>query len=111
MAVVLDYVLENSESFSTHHALKNTYHTSNISAFNWWGTIIGFILSTGNRFYVGWFGTFMFPLSGLAIIGYMTAFILAPPVDIDGIREPVSLDTNLKANFKYVKSRLVASRV
>ena len=86
----MDYVLENSESFSTHHALKNTYHTSNISAFNWWGTIIGFILSTGNRFYVGWFGTFMFPLSGLAIIGYMTAFILAPPVDIDGIREPVA---------------------
>ena len=32
----------------------------------------------------------MFPLSGLAIIGYMTAFILAPPVDIDGIREPVA---------------------
>ena len=31
----------------------------------------------------------MLPLSGLAIIGYMTAFIFAPPVDIDGIREPV----------------------
>ena len=72
--------------YNQNHALKNTYHTS----FNWWGTIIGFILSTGNRLYVGWFGTFMFPLSGLAIIGYMTAFILAPPVDIDGIREPVA---------------------
>ena len=32
----------------------------------------------------------MLPLSGLAIIGYMTAFIFAPPVDIDGIREPVA---------------------
>ena len=31
----------------------------------------------------------MLPLSGLAIIAYMTAFIFAPPVDIDGIREPV----------------------
>ena len=39
---------------------------------------------------VGWFGTLMLPLSGLAIIGYMTAFIFAPPVDIDGIREPVA---------------------
>ena len=77
---------ENLKRYNQNHALKNTYHTS----FNWWGTIIGFILSTGNRLYVGWFGTFMFPLSGLAIIGYMTAFILAPPVDIDGIREPVA---------------------
>ena len=32
----------------------------------------------------------MLPLSGLAIIAYMTAFIFAPPVDIDGIREPVA---------------------
>ena len=67
-------------------------NTSNILAFgyNWWGYLIGFLLSTGNRLYVGWFGTLMLPLSGLAIIGYMTAFIFAPPVDIDGIREPVA---------------------
>mmetsp|Transcript_78434 Transcript_78434/g.229976 ORF Transcript_78434/g.229976 Transcript_78434/m.229976 type:complete len:309 (-) Transcript_78434:19-945(-) len=32
----------------------------------------------------------MFPLTGLAIIAYVAAFILAPPVDIDGIREPVA---------------------
>ena len=31
----------------------------------------------------------MLPLSGMAIIAYITAFIFAPPVDIDGIREPV----------------------
>ena len=31
----------------------------------------------------------MLPLSGLAIIAYITAFIFAPAVDIDGIREPV----------------------
>jgi photosystem II P680 reaction center D1 protein len=32
----------------------------------------------------------MLPLGGLAIIGYMTAFIFAAPVDIDGIREGVA---------------------
>lgn len=32
----------------------------------------------------------MLPLLGLAILGYITAFIFAPPVDIDGIREPVA---------------------
>ena len=55
-----------------------------------WGSIIGFILSTANRIYIGWFGTFMFPLLAIASIGYITAFIEAPPVDIDGIREPVA---------------------
>ena len=51
---------------------------------------IGFLLSTGNRLYVGWFGTLILPLSGLPIIAYLTAFMSAPPVDIDGIREPVA---------------------
>lgn len=55
-----------------------------------WGYLIGFLLSTANRLYLGWFGTLMLPLSGLAILGYITAFIFAPPVDIDGIREPVA---------------------
>ena len=32
----------------------------------------------------------MLPLSGLAIIAYIVAFIFAPAVDIDGIREPVA---------------------
>ena len=66
-------------------------NTSNIleEGYNVWGYLIGFLLSTGNRLYVGWFGTLMLALSGLAIIGYMRAFIFAPPVDIDGIREPV----------------------
>ena len=54
------------------------------------GSIIGFILSTANRIYIGWFGTFMFPLLAIASIGYITAFIEAPPVDIDGIGEPVA---------------------
>ena len=75
---------------NTHNALKNTYNSNILEEnYNWWGYRVGFLLSTGNRLYVGWFGTLMLPLSGLAIIGYMTAFIFAPPVDIDGIREPV----------------------
>ena len=48
------------------------------------------LLSTGNRLFIGLFGTLMLPLLGLAILGYITAFIFAPPVDIDGIREPVA---------------------
>mmetsp|Transcript_54394 Transcript_54394/g.126648 ORF Transcript_54394/g.126648 Transcript_54394/m.126648 type:complete len:309 (+) Transcript_54394:396-1322(+) len=32
----------------------------------------------------------MFPLLGLAIVVYVAGFIVAPPVDIDGIREPVA---------------------
>ena len=32
----------------------------------------------------------MFPLISLAMFTYITAFICAPPVDIDGIREPVA---------------------
>ena len=79
-----------STALPTHNALKNTFHTSFRSYHSWWGYLIGFLLSTGNRLYVGWFGTFMLPLSGLAIIAYMTAFLFAPPVDIDGIREPVA---------------------
>jgi len=74
---------------NSNNALKNT---SNILAFgySWWGYLIGFLLSTSNRFYVGWFGILMFPCLGLAIIAYVAAFIFAPPVDIDGIREPVA---------------------
>jgi len=63
---------------------------SNLSRHSVWGSIIGFILSTDNRLYIGWFGIFMFPLIGLAILAYIFAFISAPPVDIDGIREPVA---------------------
>merc|ERR1719355_410550 len=55
-----------------------------------WAQVIGFVLSTTNRLYIGWFGVLMFPLLSVAIIVYIAAFINAPPVDIDGIREPVS---------------------
>ena len=40
--------------------------------------------------YVGWFGILMFPLLAISTIGFLMVFLAAPPVDIDGIREPVS---------------------
>ena len=61
--------------------MKNTLSISH--TYNWWGYVIGFVLSTANPLYVGWFGTLMLPLLGLAILGYITPFIFAPPVDID----------------------------
>jgi hypothetical protein len=54
--------------------LKNT---SNVlgGVYSVWGYLVGFLLSTSNRFYVGWFGILMFPLIFLAIAAYITAFI------------------------------------
>ena len=70
--------------FMQNTSISNTFMTTT------WASIIGFVLSTTNRIYIGWFGIFMFPLLAIASIGYITAFIEAPPVDIDGIREPVA---------------------
>ncbi|XP_019224927.1 PREDICTED: uncharacterized protein LOC109206552 [Nicotiana attenuata] len=47
-------------------------------------------LSTENRLYIGWFGVLMIPTLLTATSVFIIAFIAAPPVDIDGIREPVS---------------------
>ncbi|THU42623.1 hypothetical protein C4D60_Mb00t17710 [Musa balbisiana] len=43
-----------------------------------------------NRLYIGWFGVLMIPTLLTATSVFIIAFIAAPPVDIDGIREPVS---------------------
>jgi photosystem II P680 reaction center D1 protein len=48
------------------------------------------ITSTENRLYIGWFGTLMFPTLLAATTCFITAFLAAPPFDIDGIREPVA---------------------
>ena len=61
-----------------------------IASLSSWGFIVSFIISTSNRVYVGWFGILMFPLLFLATLCFVTSFIFAPPVDIDGIREPVA---------------------
>jgi photosystem II P680 reaction center D1 protein len=73
--------------------MKNSYAfiQSNVnSSYSWWGSFLGVVLSTSNRIYIGWFGILMFPLIGIAVLAFLIGFISAPPVDIDGIREPVS---------------------
>jgi photosystem II P680 reaction center D1 protein len=49
-----------------------------------------FCSSLENRLYIGWFGVVMIPTLLTATTCFIIAFIAAPPVDIDGIREPVA---------------------
>ena len=55
-----------------------------------WPEFCEWVTSTNNRIYVGWFGTLMIPCLLAAAACFIVAFIAAPPVDIDGIREPVA---------------------
>ena len=55
-----------------------------------WEEFCKWVTSTNNRLYVGWFGILMIPTLLAATICFITAFVAAPPVDIDGIREPVA---------------------
>ncbi|KAB2036030.1 hypothetical protein ES319_D04G195000v1, partial [Gossypium barbadense] len=55
-----------------------------------WGRFCNWITSTETRLYIGWFGVLMIPTLLTATSVFIIAFIVAPPVDIDGIREPVS---------------------
>jgi photosystem II P680 reaction center D1 protein len=55
-----------------------------------WDRFCNWITSTDNRFYIGWFGLIMIPTLLTATTCFIIAFIGAPPVDIDGVREPVS---------------------
>jgi len=55
-----------------------------------WERFCSWITSTDNRLYIGWFGVLMIPTLLTATTVYIIAFIAAPPVDIDGIREPVA---------------------
>ena len=57
---------------------------------NLWERFCGWVTSTENRLYVGWFGVLMIPTLLAATTCFIIAFIAAPPVDIDGIREPVA---------------------
>lgn len=54
-----------------------------------WEQFSQWITSTDNRLYIGWFGVLMIPTLLAATVCFVLAFIAAPPVDIDGIREPV----------------------
>ena len=55
-----------------------------------WDELCDWVTSTNNRLYVGWFGVLMIPALLTATTAFLIAFVAAPPVDIDGIREPVS---------------------
>ena len=55
-----------------------------------WPEFCEWVTSTNNRIYVGWFGVLMIPCLLTAAACFVVAFIAAPPVDIDGIREPVA---------------------
>ena len=55
-----------------------------------WGRFCNWITGTKNRLYIGWFGILMIPTLLTATSVFIIAFIAAPPVDIDGISEPVS---------------------
>ena len=73
--------------------MKNLYITKqNLTSRNsmWWKSIITTVLSTSNRIYIGWFGILMFPLLSISTLAFILGYIIAPPVDIDGIREPVA---------------------
>ncbi|KAM3683734.1 hypothetical protein ACJW30_12G169100 [Castanea mollissima] len=54
-----------------------------------WGCFCNWITSTENRLYIGWFGVLIIPTLLTATSVFIIAFIAAPPVDIDGICEPV----------------------
>jgi len=57
---------------------------------NIWQRTCNWITSTENRLYIGWFGVLLIPTALVATIVFALAFIAAPPVDLDGIREPVA---------------------
>jgi photosystem II P680 reaction center D1 protein len=52
--------------------------------------VMGYVTSTNNRLYIGYFGLVMYPLLSVALTAFILGVFYAPPVDIDGIREPVA---------------------
>jgi photosystem II P680 reaction center D1 protein len=54
-----------------------------------WSNFADWIVSTENRIYVGWFGVLMIPTFLVAATTFAIAFVAAPPVDMEGIREPI----------------------
>lgn len=54
-----------------------------------WEAFCDWITSVHNRLYIGWFGVLLIPTALTAAIAFVLAFVAAPPVDLDGIREPI----------------------
>ena len=65
------------------------YRRSPTGQFTLWERYCHWITSTQNRIYIGWFGVMMLPTLLVATTCFVLAFITAPPVDMEGIREPV----------------------
>jgi len=55
-----------------------------------WDQFCRWIVSTENRLYIGWFGVLMIPTLLAATLCFVLAFVVAPPVDMEGIREPIA---------------------
>lgn len=56
---------------------------------NPWRAFSQWIVSTENRLYIGWFGVLMIPTLLTATCVFALAFVAAPPVDLDGVRQPI----------------------
>ena len=67
-----------------------TIAISNSPRVNLWEQFCQWVTSTNNRIYIGWFGVLMIPCLLAATTAFTLGIIAAPPVDIDGIREPVA---------------------
>ena len=77
-----------SNTYRNHkHMTTTLQQRESVSA---WEQFCQWVTSTNNRLYVGWFGVLMIPTLLTATTCFIIAFIAAPPVDIDGIREPVA---------------------
>jgi photosystem II P680 reaction center D1 protein len=72
--------------------MKNSYSSNytNLGSRYSWGSLLRIVLSTSNRLYIGLFGILMFPLLAVSSVAFLVGIVSAPPVDIDGIREPVA---------------------
>jgi photosystem II P680 reaction center D1 protein len=57
---------------------------------NLWERYLNWITSTNNRLYLGHFSVLMIPCLLVATSAFIIAFIANPPVDLDGVREPIS---------------------
>ncbi|HIK29091.1 MAG: Photosystem Q(B) protein 1 [Oscillatoriaceae bacterium SKW80] len=60
-----------------------------VDIFTQWDRFGDWITSTDNRIYIGWFGVLGIPCALAAAICFVLAFIAAPSVDMEGIREPI----------------------
>ena len=74
---------------------------------NLWERYLNWVTSTNNRLYLGHFSVLMIPCLLAATICFILAFIAAPGVDIDGIRETVQ--GSLLAGNNIVSASVIPS--